>query len=46
MTPDVVKSMENAIKNAASKVFPTGHATAIEDPEGFNKTVIDFMKQV
>jgi 2-succinyl-6-hydroxy-2,4-cyclohexadiene-1-carboxylate synthase len=43
MTLDVVTSMEKAIKDATSKIFPTGHASAVEEPEGFNRVVLDFM---
>jgi len=43
MTLDVAKSMEAAIPNATVRVFPTGHASAIEVPEAFNQAVLDFM---
>jgi 2-succinyl-6-hydroxy-2,4-cyclohexadiene-1-carboxylate synthase len=46
MSLDVVKSMEKAIKDATSTIFPTGHASAVEDPEGFNRAVFDFMKRL
>ena len=46
MTLDIMESMEKAIKDVTSTVFPTGHASAIEEPEGFNKAVLDFMNRL
>ena len=43
MKLDVAKSMEKAIPNAEMKVLPTGHASALEMPEKFNQTVIEFL---
>jgi pimeloyl-ACP methyl ester carboxylesterase len=35
--------MKEAIADAELKVLPTGHASALEAPEEFNRTVLDFM---
>jgi 3-oxoadipate enol-lactonase len=43
---DVAESMKNSIKDAVSKVLPTGHAAAIEAPKEFNQAVLDFMKKL
>jgi len=43
---DVVESMKNSIKDAVSKVLPTGHAAAIEAPKEFNQTVLEFIKKL
>ena len=37
---------QKAIANCQLKVFPTGHATAMEDPEGFNASVLNFLEEV
>ncbi len=46
MTPDVVESMQKALSDSTVKVLPTGHASAVEAPDDFNQTVIDFMKML
>lgn len=46
MALDASRAMEKKIKNATLAVFPTGHATAIEMPEEFNGTVLDFLKNI
>ncbi|MBU4316592.1 MAG: alpha/beta hydrolase [Proteobacteria bacterium] len=46
MSMDVTLFMAKTIDRALLKVFPTGHASAIEVPEAFNQTVLDFMKIV
>ena len=43
---DMARSMEKAISDAAVKILPTGHAAAIEAPEEFNQTVLDFMSRL
>ena len=43
---DTVESMKNSIKDAVSKVLPTGHAAAVEAPKEFNQAVLEFMKKV
>ncbi len=43
MTLDVAESMAAAIPNVEVKAFPTGHASAIEMPEAFNKAVLGFL---
>jgi pimeloyl-ACP methyl ester carboxylesterase len=43
---DVVESMKNSLKDAVSKVLPTGHAAAVEAPKEFNQTVLEFMKKL
>jgi pimeloyl-ACP methyl ester carboxylesterase len=42
----VGESMKNAIRNAELKVFPTGHAAAIEAPEAFNEAVLGFLEKL
>jgi 2-succinyl-6-hydroxy-2,4-cyclohexadiene-1-carboxylate synthase len=44
MKLDVAESMEKAIPNAQVKILPTGHAAALEMPEQFNQTVIEFLR--
>ena len=43
---DVVESMKNSIKDAVSKVLPTGHAAAVEAPKEFNQAVLEFMEKL
>ena len=43
MAVDGVKSMEKDISDVTVKIFPTGHASAIEAPGVFNQAVLDFM---
>lgn len=44
MKLDVAESMEKAIQNAQVKILPTGHASALEMPEQFNQTVLEFLE--
>lgn len=44
MSMDVTLFMAKTIPRALMKVFPTGHASAMEVPKEFNQTVLDFMK--
>ncbi len=46
MSLDVAKSMELAIPNVRIKIFPTGHASAIEMPEAFNQAVLEFLDKL
>jgi 3-oxoadipate enol-lactonase len=43
MGRSVAESMKEAIADAELKVLPTGHASPLEAPEEFNRTVLDFM---
>jgi pimeloyl-ACP methyl ester carboxylesterase len=43
MGGSVAESMKNGIADAELKVLPTGHASALEAPEEFNRTVLRFM---
>ena len=44
MSLEVAKSMEAAIPKSMVRIFPTGHASAIETPSAFNQAVLDFME--
>jgi len=46
MNTDVIESMEKAIQHATTRILPTGHASAIEAPEMFNKVVLDFLEKI
>ena len=43
--PEIINDMQSRMK-ADLKVLPTGHASAIEAPELFNKIVLDFLARV
>jgi 3-oxoadipate enol-lactonase len=43
MGRSVAARMKESIADAELKVLPTGHASALEAPEEFNRTVLDFM---
>jgi pimeloyl-ACP methyl ester carboxylesterase len=43
---ELAESMKNSIKDAVLKVLSTGHAAAVEAPEEFNQTVLDFMRKL
>jgi 3-oxoadipate enol-lactonase len=43
MGRSVAERMKESIGDAELKVLPTGHASALEAPEEFNRTVLDFM---
>jgi pimeloyl-ACP methyl ester carboxylesterase len=46
MAVDEARVMERAIKDATLAILPTGHAAAIEAPDAFNQSVLDFMNRV
>jgi len=46
MGGSVAEYMKKAIGNARLKILPTGHLSAIEDPEKFNRTVLNFMQDL
>ena len=46
MAANNAESMNRIIEKSTMKVFPTGHAAALEAPQDFNKAVLDFMETV
>jgi pimeloyl-ACP methyl ester carboxylesterase len=46
MAVDEARSMERAIADATVTILPTGHAAAIEAPEAFNQSVLDFVTRL
>ncbi|MFC1823948.1 alpha/beta fold hydrolase [Thermodesulfobacteriota bacterium] len=42
----VVRAMERDMARSVLKILPAGHAAAIEAPDVFNKTVLEFMKSL
>ena len=46
MGGSVAEYMAKAIGNARLKILPTGHLSAIEDPEKFNRAVHNFMQDL
>jgi 3-oxoadipate enol-lactonase len=44
--PSAGKNAQNKIQGAQLKIFPTGHAPALEIPDEFNRTVLDFLSEV
>lgn len=46
MDVDIAEAMKNSIDDAALRIFPTGHAAAIEVPEEFNDAVLNFVKKL
>jgi pimeloyl-ACP methyl ester carboxylesterase len=46
MGGSVAEDMKRAIGNAILKILPTGHLSAIEDPEKFNREVLNFMQDL
>ena len=46
MGGSVAEHMKRAIGNASLKILPTGHLSAIEAPEEFNREVLDFMQDL
>jgi pimeloyl-ACP methyl ester carboxylesterase len=46
MGVDVIRAGQALVSGARLKIMPTGHAAAIEIPEEFNQTVMDFLKSV
>jgi proline-specific peptidase len=41
--PDGAKATQKAIRGSQLKIFPTGHAPAIEVPQEYNETVLKFL---
>ena len=46
MGGSVAEHMKKAIGNARLKILPTGHLSAIEDPEKFNRAALNFMQDL
>jgi 3-oxoadipate enol-lactonase len=46
MGRSVAERMKEGIADAELKVLPTGHASALEAPEEFNRAVLDFMARL
>ena len=46
MPLDLAEYMKKTIRRANLKVFPTGHASALETPKEFNQAVLDFMREL
>jgi len=46
MAANNAESMARIIEKSTLKVFPTGHASALEAPQDFNQAVLDFMETV
>jgi pimeloyl-ACP methyl ester carboxylesterase len=46
MGRSIAERMKEAIADAELKVLPTGHASALEAPEEFNRVVLDFMARL
>jgi len=46
MEPEAVEHMKTAIKGADVVMLPTGHASAIEMPEEYNRAVLDFIARL
>ena len=46
MTPDVARSLQQAVPGSELRVMPTGHASAIEAPESFNDAVLEFLSRL
>lgn len=42
-TPDTAETARQTIRGSQLKVFPAGHATALEQPEAYNQTVLEFL---
>ncbi|MBU2546767.1 MAG: alpha/beta hydrolase [Proteobacteria bacterium] len=45
MNPEILDEMERKMA-AELKILPSGHASAIEAPEAFNRAVLDFVERV
>jgi len=46
MGGDVVEYMKKAVGNAKLKTLPSGHLSVIEDPEKFNRAVLNSMQDL
>jgi 3-oxoadipate enol-lactonase len=46
MNPELARQTQQAIKGSKLVIFPTGHASAIEAPQEFNKAVLEFLGKV
>ena len=46
MGGSAAEQMKRAIGNAILKILPTGHLSAIEDPDNFNREVLNFMQDL
>ena len=46
MGGSIAEYMKKAIGNARLKILPTGHLSAIECPEKFNRAVLNFMEDL
>lgn len=44
--PASAKATQEAIRGSQLKVFPTGHASALEQPQEYNETVLRFLAEV
>jgi len=44
--PETGKAIQKLIPGSEVKVFPTGHAAALEQPEDYNKTILSFLAKV
>ena len=44
--PSAAKATQEAIHGSQLKVFPTGHAPAIEVPREYNETILTFLSGV
>ncbi len=45
-SPAAAKATQDAIRGSQLKAFPTGHATALEQPKEYNETVLGFLAEV
>ena len=43
MTKETLEYMKRKIPSATIRTLSTGHAAAVEDPEGFNRVVLEFL---
>ncbi len=46
MSIDVARSMASALPNSNIEMLATGHASVVEDPESFNKIVLNFLDRL
>ena len=44
--PSAGESAQKKIHGSQLKIFPTGHAPALEKPDEFNKAVVDFLSEI